>query len=216
MDDGKNLDEGDDFFTSQMNFDLESKSKPKRRRRRRKRGEKPPAPPVQMRNSELKKRREKTKKINHDEIPVQSDEIGVCPGCGSEVDEGEYVDAVISFVTGSYDYLAGDPVRTQTIQNLKQQAKELEIPEPYDDWLLEVCARIEAQINRSMDMKEETLKELEEEMRRKLIIELYEHVRNDVGAQIREEIENEIRGEVESEMWEQFEKMYRERENQED
>ena len=64
MDDGKNLDEGDDFFTSQMNFDLESKSNPKRRRRRRKRGEKPPAPPVQMRNSELKKRREKTKKIN--------------------------------------------------------------------------------------------------------------------------------------------------------
>lgn len=210
MDDEKNLEEDDDFFTSQMSFDLESKSNPKRRRRR-KRGEKPPAEPIQKKNAEVKKRRRKVAKLNHDEIPAQLNEIGVCPGCGSEVNEGEFVDAVISFVTGSVDYLAGDPVRTQIIQNLKQQAKDLQMPEPFDDWLLEVCARIEAEIHRTMKIKEETLKEVEDEMRRKLIMELYEHIRNDVGAQIREEIEGKIRSEVESEMWEEFEKMNRER-----
>lgn len=210
MDDEKNLEEDDDFFTSQMSFDLESKSNPKRRRRR-KRGEKPPAEPIQKKNAEVKKRRRKVAKLNHDEIPVQLNEIGVCPGCGSEVNEGEFVEAVISFVTGSVDYLAGDPVRTQIIQNLKQQAKDLQMPEPFDDWLLEVCARIEAEIHRTMKIKEEMLKEVEDEMRRKLIMELYEHIRNDVGAQIREEIEGKIRSEVESEMWEEFEKMNRER-----
>ena len=204
MDDEKNLDEDDDFFTSQMSFDLESKSNPKRRRRR-KRGEKPPAEPIQKKNAEVKKRRRKVAKLNHDEIPAQLNEIGVCPGCGSEVNEGEFVDAVISFVTGSVDYLAGDPVRTQIIQNLKQQAKDLKMPEPYDDWLLEGCSRIEAEIHRSMAIKEDMLKDVEDEMRRKLIVELYEHIRNDVGTQIREEIETEIRAEVEAEMWEEFE-----------
>jgi len=215
MDDEKNLDDSDDFFTSQMNFDLESKSEPKRRRRRRKMGDKPPAPPIQIKNAEKKKKRRKSKKINHDDVPVQLDEIGTCPGCGSEVNEGDYVDAVISFVTGSADYLAGDPVRTQIIQNLKQQAKDLKMPEPYDDWLLEVCSRIEAEIHRSMTIKEDILKDVEDEMRRKLIVELYEHIRNDVGTQIREEIETEIRAEVEAEMWEEFENMHRTKENQE-
>ena len=151
VEDEKNLAEGDDFFTSQMNFDLESKPSRKRRKRR-KGGEKPRAPPIQLKSAELKKELSKSTKLDHKEIPVQADEISQCPGCGTEVNEGDFVETIISFVTGATDYLAGNPVRTQTIQNLKQQAKALDMPEPYEDWLLEVCARIEAQIQRSVNL----------------------------------------------------------------
>jgi hypothetical protein len=107
-------------------------------------------------------------------------------------------------VTGSADYLAGNPVRTQAIQNLKQQAQALDMPEPYEDWLLEVCTRIEAQNQRSLDLQKEGMQNLmEEDLRRELIGELYEHIQNEIGARIRREVENE--------MWEQFEEMYRER-----
>ena len=204
--DEKNLVEGDDFFTSQMSFDLESGTKPKRRRRRKK-GEKPRAQPVQLKSAELKKDISKSTKLEHEEIPTQRDEIGLCPGCGSEVNEGEFVDTIISFVTGTADYLAGNPVRTQAIQNLKQQAQALDMPEPYEDWLLEVCIRIEAQNQRNMDLQKEGMQnQMEEDLRRELIGELYEHVQNEIGARIRREVENE--------MWEQFEEMYRERKDQ--
>ncbi|MDP7043940.1 MAG: hypothetical protein QF807_08005 [Candidatus Thalassarchaeaceae archaeon] len=204
--DEKNLAEGDDFFTSQMNFDLESKPSRKRRRRR-KGGEKPRASPIQLKNAELRKEPSKSTKLDHKEIPVQADEISQCPGCGTEVNEGEFVETIISFVTGATDYLAGNPVRTQTIHNLKQQAKALDMPEPYEDWLLEVCARIEAQIHRSVNLHQEEIRnQMEENLRRELIGELYEHIQNEIGARIRQEVENE--------MWEQFEEMYRERKDQ--
>jgi hypothetical protein len=47
---------------------------------------------------------------------------------------------------------------------------------------------------------------LEEELRRELVGEFYEHVRK--------EVEGTIRKEVEAEMWEQFEQINRNRNNQ--
>ena len=48
--------------------------------------------------------------------------------------------------------------------------------------------------------------DFEEDLRRELVGEFYEHVR--------QEIEQTIRKEIEAEMWEQFEKINRDRHNQ--
>jgi len=196
----------DDFFSSQMNFDLEEELKLKRRTRRSRDGKKR-SKPVSLRETDFQKPSPKKTKLDHGKIPLQNDQITGCPGCGSDVNEGDFVDVIVSFVTGAFDYLEGNPVRTQTIQNLREQAKGLNIPEPQQDWMLEICARIEAQIQHSTDaQRNEIRKDLEEELRRELVGEFYEHVRK--------EVEGTIRKEVEAEMWEQFEQINRNRNNQ--
>jgi len=160
-----------------------------------------------LREDDFQKSPPKKTKLDHGDIPLQNNQITSCPGCGSDVNEGDFVDVIISFVTGAFDYLEGNPVRTQTVQSLRQQAKALNMPEPQQDWLLEVCARIEAQIQRSTDaQRDEIRRGLEEDLRRELVGEFYEHVR--------QEVEQTIRKEVEAEMWEQFEQINRDRHNQ--
>ncbi|PXF22308.1 MAG: hypothetical protein CXX71_03865 [Methanobacteriota archaeon] len=140
--------------------------------------------------------------LDHDAIPVQ-DSISTCPGCGNDISEGDFVEAIVSFVTGAADYLAGDPIRSQAVQALKQQAKRMDLPEPYDDWLLEVCSRLEAQVTRYAEAQQGVLAaEIEERMRAELMGELY--------SQIRAEIEVHVRREVEAELWEEFQRTYQE------
>nr|AIF03065.1 hypothetical protein [uncultured marine group II/III euryarchaeote KM3_160_F12] len=196
----------DDFFSSQMNFELEENKK-KKRRKRRSRGGKRRSKPISLREADFQKPSPKNTKLDHGDIPLQNNQITSCPGCGSDVNEGDFVDVIISFVTGAFDYLEGNPVRTQTVQSLRQQAKALNMPEPQQDWLLEVCARIEAQIQRSTDaQRDEIRRGLEGDLRRELVGEFYE--------QIRQEVEQTVRKEVEVEMWEQFEQINRDRNNQ--
>jgi hypothetical protein len=195
-----------DFFSSQMNFDLEEEQKNKKRGRRTK-GGKRRSRTVRLGEDNYQKPSQQKTRLDHQKIPRQNDQITNCPGCGSDVDEGDFVDVLVSFITGAFDYLAGDPVRTQTVQSLRQQAKALDMPEPQQDWMLEVCARIEAQVRRSSDAQREEIRSgLEEELRNELVGEFYELVRK--------EVEVTIRQEVEAEMWEQFEKIYQERKDQ--
>ena len=201
-----NSEGADDFFSSQMNFDLEENKKQKKRKRR-SRGDERRSKPISLRDDDFQKLPPKNTKLVHRDIPLQNNQITSCPGCGSDVNEGDFVDVIISFVTGAFDYLEGNPVRTQTVQSLRQQAKALDIPEPQQDWLLEVCARIEAHMQRSTDtQRDEIRRSLEEDLRRELVGEFYEHVR--------QEVEQTIRKEVEAEMWEQFEQINRDRHNQ--
>jgi hypothetical protein len=195
-----------DFFSSQMNFDLEENPKNKKKSRRTK-GGKRRSKTVRLSETNFQKPTRQKTKLDHQKIPRQTDQVTSCPGCGSEVDEGDFVDVLISFITGAFDYLAGDPIRTQTVQSLRQQAKALDMPEPQQDWILEVCARIEAQVRRSTDAQREEIRQgLEEELRNELVGEFYELVRK--------EVERTIRKEVEAEMWEQFEQIYKQRNGQ--
>ena len=195
-----------DFFSSQMNFDLENNPKHKKRSRRTK-GGKRRSKTVRLGETDFQKPTRRKTQLDHQEIPLQNEQITSCPGCGSDVNEGDFVDVIISFITGAFDYLAGDPVRTQTVQSLKQQAKALDMPEPQQDWMLEVCARIEAQVRRSTDAQREEIRQgLEEELRNELVGEFYELVRK--------EVEVTIRKEVEAEMWAEFEQIYQQRNGQ--
>jgi hypothetical protein len=206
VDRAKNSADAGDFFSSQTNFDLEGKPK-KTKKIRRRRGGRIRSKPVSLREADFQKPKQLISKLDHDKIPIQDDQITSCPGCGSDIDEGDFVDVIVSFVTGSVDYLAGDPVRTQAVQSLKQQAKALQMPEPHQDWMLEVCARIEAQVRRLSDsQRDEISEDLKDELRRELIGEFYEHVRK--------EVEQTIRQEVEAEMWQQFEKIYHQKDGQ--
>jgi hypothetical protein len=195
-----------DFFSSQMNFDLEDDPTKKKRTRRTK-GGKRHSKTVKLEDDDFQKPVQQKTQLDHKKIPLQNEQITSCPGCGSDVDEGDFVDVLVSFITGAFDYLAGDPVRTQTVQSLRQQAKALDMPEPQQDWMLEVCARIEAQVRRSTDAQREEIRSgLEEELRNELVGEFYELVRK--------EVEVTIRQEVEAEMWEQFEQIYQKRNDQ--
>ena len=197
--------EGGDFFgASQKSFDLEKTDEPIRRR---KRGERARATPVQQQSSDSTQPAQRRSVLDHDAIPVQ-DSISNCPGCGNDISEGDFVEAIVSFVTGAADYLAGDPIRSQAVQALRQQAKRMDLPEPYDDWLLEVCSRLEAQVTRYVEAQQGVLAaEIEERMRAELMGELY--------SQIRAEIEVQVRREVEAELWEEFQRTYQEQQGAE-
>jgi hypothetical protein len=190
--------EGGGFFgASQKSFDLEKTTEPVRRR---KRGERARATPVQQQPSDSMQLEQRRSVLDHDAVPVQ-DSVSNCPGCGNDISEGDFVEAIVSFVTGAADYLAGDPIRSQAVQALRQQAKRMDLPEPYDDWLLEVCTRLEAQVARYVEARQGVLAaEIEERMRAELMGELY--------SQIRAEIEVHIRREVEAELWEEFQRTY--------
>lgn len=193
-----------DFFTSQTNFDLEEEGAEKKKKRvRRQRGGRPRSKPISLDNLSPGAQAPRSTPLDHAEIPVQPNEITTCPGCGNDVEEGDFVDTIVSFVTGAVDYLAGDPVRTQAVQSLKQQAKALDLPEPYEDWLLEICVRLETQVQRQIDSQQASIRDsLIDELRREVIGELYEHIRAEIEASIRQEVERE--------MWEEFQQMYRE------
>ena len=190
--------EGGGFFgASQKSFDLEKTTEPVRRR---KRGERARAPPVQQQSPDSTQLEQRRSVLDHDAVPVQ-DSVSNCPGCGNDISEGDFVEAIVSFVTGAADYLAGDPIRSQAVQALRQQAKRMDLPEPYDDWLLEVCTRLEAQVARYVEARQGVLAaEIEERMRAELMGDLY--------SQIRAEIEVHIRREVEAELWEEFQRTY--------
>lgn len=201
----KSPDDGDDFFTSQATFNIDGEAKPKRRRRARDGHARPK--PIQRQSAEGRRPSKRNSILAHNQIDTQREALKNCPGCGSDVNEGEYVDVLVSFVTGAADYLAGNPVRTQAVQALKQQAKELDLPEPYEDWLLEVCVRLEAQVIRYVESRRDLIRaELEENLRKELIGELYEQIRGNIEAQVRHDIETE--------MWEQFEQLYRDQQSE--
>jgi len=198
--------EGGGFFGgSQKSFDFENTAEPTRRRRKRG-GHARPAP-VQQQSSDSTETVQRRSVLDHDAVPVQ-DSITVCPGCGTDIAEGDFVEAIVSFVTGASDYLAGDPIRSQAVQALRQQAKRMDLPEPYDDWLLEVCSRLEAQVTRYSEAQQDVIAaDIEERMRAELMGELY--------GQIRAEIEEHVRRDVEAELWEEFQRTYQEQQQNE-
>ena len=95
-----NSDGADDFFSSQMNFDLEENKKQKKRKRRSRGGERR-SKPISLREDDFQKSPPKNTKLDHRDIPLQNNQITSCPGCGSDVNEGDLV-AVMD--TGAYSY----------------------------------------------------------------------------------------------------------------
>ena len=132
-----------------------------------------------------------------------------CPGCGNEIGEKEFLDALASFVTGSYDQQVGNPVRTRLIQTLRNEVTKLNIPTPRDAWELEIVHRIENQVGILIDAE---VRRLQTEITAIAEQELREKIKQELEQNYLIQFEQAIRQEIEAELWVQFEEAWNARE----
>ena len=201
------LREGDGFLSSQVSFDLEGPRKPVRRKSK-------------------KDDSEKTSKKR-----LADEQVTECPGCAAEIPEGEFVEAILSFVTGAADYLAGDPVRIRSVQMLQQLVSQGRMPDPNSEWSLEVVQKIEEHIEKMADERarlihrqeggvvdgipqqgfnlEQIRESLRAEIEQEIVGQVAVAIRDQVRQQVVEEMVPVIRAEVEKELWTEFEEAMR-------
>ena len=201
------LREGDSFLASQVSFDIDEPQKPVRRRAKK-----------EASGKAAKKR-------------VDGGHVTECPGCAAEIPEGEFVEAILSFVTGAADYLAGDPVRVRSVQLLQQLVSQGRLPDPHSEWSSEVVQRIEQHIEHMADERarlmhrqedgyldgfpqlglnvEEIKDSLRAEIEQEIVGQVAVAIRDQVRQQVVEEMVPLIRVEVEKELWAEFEEAMR-------
>ena len=187
-------------FGTSVSFDLEETPEPKRRSR---------------------KDEDKT-------IDIPDDEITQCPGCGSNITHDEWLDALVGFVSGAHAYTNGSAVMARIVQTLRNEVARMRVPQPTDEWELEVVERltneiariVQAEVNRvGMEQQEGNIDQIREHAR----LQAQADLAPAIEAQIRQEMETElipaleaqIRQQVEAELWEQFENAWRERSSEE-
>ena len=201
------LREGDSFLASQVSFDIDAPQKPVRRKAKK-----------EDTGKAVKKR-------------IDDDHVTECPGCAAEIPEGEFVEAILSFVTGAADYLAGDPVRVRSVQMLQQLVSQGRLPDPHSEWSSEVVQRIEQHIEHMADERarlihrqeegfidgfpqlglnvEEIKDSLRAEIEQEIVGQVAVAIRDQVRQQVVEEMVPIIRAEVEKELWSEFEEAMR-------
>ena len=201
------LREGDAFLSSQVSFDLDEPRKPIRR----------------------KSKKDTTGKSSKKRI--DDGQVTACPGCAADIPEGEFVEAILSFVTGAADYLAGDPVRVRSVHMLQQLVSQGRLPDPHSEWSMEVVQRLEQHIEHMADERARLIHRQEdgflegfpqqginvEEIRESLRAEIEEEIVGQVAVAIRDQVRQQvveemvpvIRAEVEKELWGEFEEAMR-------
>ncbi|MED5487352.1 MAG: hypothetical protein VYB40_06640 [Candidatus Thermoplasmatota archaeon] len=193
------LSEGDGFLTSQVSFDIDEPRKPVRRKQR---------------------------KVSESESPNEEGPVTGCPGCGNDIPEGEFVEAMLSFVTGTNDYLSGDAVRIRSVQISQQLISQGRLPDPHSEWSNEIVQRLEQHIENLANERARLLKRQAEgldegigpltnieEIREGLRAEIEQEIVGEVAVAIRDQIRQQviaemvpqIRAEVEKELWDEFE-----------
>ena len=161
-------------------------------------------------------------------LNTDSSEIN-CPGCGHDLDENEWLDAIVGFVSGARDFEIGNPVRARIVQTLKNEAARMKTPSAREDWELAVVKRlmseieriVQAEINRNQNENIGHSPVLEEQEREELIRATEAHVRQTMAYEIQEQliielqpqIEAQLREQIEQEMWAQFEHEWKNRMN---
>ena len=164
--------------------------------------------------------------IEENPLAVDSSEIS-CPGCGHELEEEEWLDALVGFVSGAHDFEIGNPVRARIVQTLKNEASRMLTPSAREEWELAVVKRlmseiervVQAEINRNKNENNGSSPELLEREREELIRATEAHVRQTMAYEIQEQLiielqpqmEAQIRAQLEQEMWAQFEQEWKNR-----
>ena len=168
------------------------------------------------------------KEIKEEEnlLVVDSSKIS-CPGCGYGIEEEEWLDALVGFVSGAHDFEIGNPVRARIVQTLRNEASRMKTPPAREDWELAVVKRlmseieriVQAEINRNKSENSGGSTELLEQEREELIRATEVHVRQTMAYEIQEQLiielqpqmEAQIRTQLEQEMWAQFEQEWKNR-----
>ena len=149
-----------------------------------------------------------------------------CPGCGSPINQEEWLDCLVGFVSGAHEFEIGNPVRARIVQNLRNQTSKMNMPNPSDRWELAVVEKLMTEIERIVlaevtrnNQKQVVDSGLSEIERQELIAETETRVINTMALEIQEAViadltprlEQEIRAQVERELWQQFEQEWKNR-----
>jgi hypothetical protein len=177
------------------------------------------------------KRREKK---NSDEEQIETplhvhskSEIIDCPGCGQELSEDEWLEALVGFVSGVRDFEIGNPVRSRIVQTLRNTVSNMDTPHPREVWEVSIVARLMEEIERivqaeilrssnegaeqnfSVSEVQEMIQATEIETRNAMAIEIWE----DVVVQVQTALEPKLRKQIEQELWSEFEAELRRRQD---
>ena len=184
----------DKTFGSKISFDIEDQPKPKRRRNR------------------------PTREKNDSSESLPDDQIN-CPGCGSLMDEDEWLQALIGFVSGARDFKIGNPIRARVVQTLQKEVAMMEVPNPREHWELSVVDKLMTQINQIVQAEvlrataeqsdqmyteadvQHTINLVEQQTEQRVRDELV----HEIAPQIQQELEPILRQQIEQELWVQFE-----------
>jgi hypothetical protein len=184
----------DKTFGSKVSFDIDEQPEPKRRRNR------------------------PTREENDSFAPLPDDHIN-CPGCGSLMDEDEWLQALIGFVSGARDFKIGNPIRARVVQTLQKEVAMMEVPSPREHWELSVVDKLMNQINQIVQAEvlrataeqsdqmyteadvQHTINLVEQQTEQRVRDELV----HEIAPQIQNELEPILRQQIEQELWVQFE-----------
>lgn len=192
-------------FGTSVAFDLDAAPEPKRRE---------------------KKNSDEEQIENPPHVHLKSGLIG-CPGCGQELSEDEWLEALVGFVSGVRDFEIGNPVRSRIVQTLRNTVTNMDTPHPRDVWEVSIVARLMEEIERivqaeilrssneetkqnfSVSEVQEMIQSTEIETRNTMAIEIWE----DVVVQVQTALEPELRKQIEQELWSEFEAELRRRQD---
>ena len=160
------------------------------------------------------------------EVRPSAEDIG-CPGCGQDLSEDEWLDALVGFVSGVRDFEIGNSVRSRIVHTLRNTVTNMDTPHPRDVWELSVVARLMEEIERIVQAEllrissedseqrfsatevQEMIQATENEIRNTMAVEIWE----DVVVQVQTALEPELRKQIEQELWSEFEAELRRRQD---
>ena len=161
----------------------------------------------------------------HDSDGDDSELIG-CPGCGNNISDRDWVDSLVGFVSGAYDFEVGNPIRARIVQTLKNEASRMNVPHPTEDWELAIVSRlmkeieriVQAEINRyhsehndSEQISSAQRQEIESLTEGRVRSEMALEIRQQVALEIIPELEAQLRQEIEQRLWSEFENEWKQR-----
>tara|TARA_B110000902_G_scaffold247288_1_gene303223 strand:- start:276 stop:896 length:621 start_codon:yes stop_codon:yes gene_type:complete len=177
---------------------------------------------------EPKRREKKNSEEEHIDLPFEvhsnATEVG-CPGCGQDISEDEWLEALVGFVSGVRDFEIGNSVRSRIVQTLRNTVTNMDTPHPRDVWELSVVARLVDEIERIVQAEilrnsnedpeqnfsvaevQEMIQATEIEIRNTMVTEIW----GDVVVQVQTALEPELRKQIEQELWSEFEAELRRR-----
>ena len=135
------------------------------------------------------------------------------------MDEDEWLQALIGFVSGARDFKIGNPIRARVVQTLQKEVAMMEVPNPREHWELSVVDKLMNQINQIVQAEvlrataeqgdqmyteadvQHTINLVEQQTEQRVRDELV----HEIAPQIQNELEPILRQQIEQELWVQFE-----------
>jgi hypothetical protein len=158
---------------------------------------------------EAPKRRQSPRKKEEEDVHSSDSS---CPGCGHEINQQEWLDALVGFVSGAHDFAIGNPVRARIVATLRNEVARMQLPNPHDAWELEVVGRLLKEIERIV-VAEVRRNQMDTEEQKWVSVKEQAFAEAEVA--LRPVLEAEIRNQVETELWAQFEQAWKERQSKE-